>query len=65
MTGLVHHSPDVYLAELQEVLEDRMGVDVHESTIWRSLKRCGFTMKKVTVMLFPCSRASSKFYLSS
>ncbi|KAJ7726446.1 Homeodomain-like protein, partial [Mycena maculata] len=47
LCGLVRHSPDLYLAELQEVLEDRLGVQVHEATLWRSLRRCGFTMKKV------------------
>jgi transposase len=47
LCGLVRHSPDNYLAELQEILEDRLGLEVNESTIWRSLKRCGFIMKKV------------------
>ncbi|KAJ7474619.1 Homeodomain-like protein [Mycena galericulata] len=47
LCGIVRHSPDIYLAELQEVLEDRLGVEVHESTLWRPLKRWGFTMKKV------------------
>ncbi|KAJ7450497.1 Homeodomain-like protein [Mycena galericulata] len=47
LCALVRHSPDIYLAELQEILEDRLGVSVDESTLWRSLKRCGFTMKKV------------------
>ncbi|KAJ7360647.1 hypothetical protein DFH08DRAFT_800091 [Mycena albidolilacea] len=28
LCGLVRHSPDIYLAELQEVLEDRMGLEV-------------------------------------
>ncbi|KAJ7460143.1 hypothetical protein FB451DRAFT_1045514, partial [Mycena latifolia] len=49
LCGIVRHSPDTYLAELQEILEDRLGVDVHESTLWRSLQRCGFTMKKVII----------------
>ncbi|KAJ7447641.1 Homeodomain-like protein, partial [Mycena latifolia] len=49
LCGIVRHSPDTYLAELQEILEDRLGVDVHESTLWRSLQRCGFMMKKVII----------------
>ncbi|KAJ7601842.1 Homeodomain-like protein [Mycena rosella] len=47
LTGLVRHSPDVYLDELREMLEETRGSEVSEATIWRSLKRCGFTMKKV------------------
>ncbi|KAJ7241044.1 Homeodomain-like protein [Mycena haematopus] len=48
LCALVRHSPDLYLAELQEILEDRLGVSVDHSTLWRSLRRCGFTMKKVS-----------------
>ncbi|KAJ7163771.1 hypothetical protein C8R46DRAFT_1101532 [Mycena filopes] len=47
LTGVVRHSPDVYLDELRELLEEKRGCEVSEATIWRSLKRCGFTMKKV------------------
>ncbi|KAJ7301733.1 hypothetical protein DFH08DRAFT_640366, partial [Mycena albidolilacea] len=47
ITSLVRHSPDVYLDELREQLEDTRGSEVSEATIWRTLKRCGFTMKKV------------------
>ncbi|KAJ7735283.1 hypothetical protein DFH07DRAFT_780074 [Mycena maculata] len=46
LTGVVRHSPDVYLDELRELLEDKRGSEVSEATIWRSLKCCGFTMKK-------------------
>ncbi|KAF8228299.1 hypothetical protein L208DRAFT_1146757, partial [Tricholoma matsutake] len=31
-----------------EVSEDRLGVDVSESTIWRALQRSGSTLKKLT-----------------
>jgi transposase len=47
LTGVIRHSPDVYLDELRELLEDKRGCEVSEATLWRSLKRCGFTMKKV------------------
>ncbi|KAJ7194797.1 hypothetical protein GGX14DRAFT_377632 [Mycena pura] len=50
LTGVVRHSPDVYLDELRELLEETRGSEVSEATIWRSLKRCGFTMKKVCTM---------------
>ncbi|KAJ7099678.1 hypothetical protein C8R44DRAFT_597376, partial [Mycena epipterygia] len=43
----VCHSPDIYLAEFQKVLGDRLGVEVHQSTLWTSLQWCRFTMKKV------------------
>ncbi|KAK7054183.1 hypothetical protein R3P38DRAFT_1486142 [Favolaschia claudopus] len=48
LTGIVRHSPDVYLDELREMLENRRGIEVTEATIWRTLKRCGFTVKKLT-----------------
>lgn len=38
---------DMYLEELREVLEERCGVHVSESTIWRTLQRVGFRMKEV------------------
>jgi hypothetical protein len=43
----ISHSPDAYLDELLTQLEEACGVKVHESTVWRALKRRGFTLKKV------------------
>lgn len=40
-----------YLEELKDVLEERCGVTVTESTIWRTLKRVGFRMKVVRSLL--------------
>jgi transposase len=65
LCGLVRHSPDLYLAELQEILEDRLGVEVNESTIWRSLRRCGFTMKKVLPFAIMIAGHSTQFYFFS
>jgi transposase len=48
LQGLVHHAPDAYLDEMQELLEARRGVAVAKSTVWRALMRTGFTMKKVS-----------------
>ncbi|KAF9490687.1 hypothetical protein BDN71DRAFT_1343785, partial [Pleurotus eryngii] len=45
--GAVQYSPDVYLDELQEMLGGRLGVEVSLSTVWRALRRSGFTLKKV------------------
>ncbi len=38
---------DLYLDELRDVLEERCGVAVNESTIWRTLQRAGFRLKEV------------------
>lgn len=51
LQGTIRHSPDVYLDEMKELLEERIGVEVNESTIWRALYRSGFTMKKVRLTL--------------
>ncbi|KAF8593027.1 hypothetical protein BDV93DRAFT_482585, partial [Ceratobasidium sp. AG-I] len=44
--GKVRQKPDIFLDELQEVLMVQCGVECDLSTIWRALKRSGFTMKK-------------------
>jgi hypothetical protein len=48
----ISHSPDVYLDEIRTRLEEACGVKVHESTVWRALKRRGFTLKKVSIRVF-------------
>ncbi len=40
---------DPYLDELQKSLEEQRGVKVALSTIWRGLRRSGYTMKKVHI----------------
>lgn len=47
LRGTIQHTPDIYLDELRELLKQRCGVDADEVTLWRALKRSGFTMKKV------------------
>lgn len=39
----------MYLSELRQRLEVERGMIVHESTISRSLRRAGYSMKKVSV----------------
>ncbi|KIK24913.1 hypothetical protein PISMIDRAFT_97690, partial [Pisolithus microcarpus 441] len=39
---------DLYLDELQQMLEASCGVNVSRATVWRTLSRSGFTMKKVS-----------------
>ena len=50
----------MYLDELQEVFATSSGVEVSHSTVWRTLRRAGFTMKKVVILLlqFVCSQCS-------
>jgi transposase len=40
-------TPDLYLDELQLELQEKHGVSVSIPTIWRTLKRGGYSMKKV------------------
>jgi len=46
--GTISKTCDTYLDELQETLRDSCGVDASAQTIWRALKRSGFSMKKLT-----------------
>lgn len=43
----IRRRSDIYLDELKRGLSNVCGVHVSTSTIWRSLRRCGFTLKKV------------------
>ena len=47
LKSCIARSADSYLDELQSQLEDMCHVKVSVSTIWRSLRREGFTMKRV------------------
>lgn len=48
MVGQVERRRDVYLDELRDIVRERLKVDVDETTIWRYLRRRGYTMKKVS-----------------
>ena len=48
LAGAVTGDNDRYLDELRDMLEERCGVRVSESTIWRTLHRAGFRMKEVS-----------------
>ena len=54
MLALLEHSPDIYLDELQEQLEEQHNIKVSISTLSNTLKRLGITSKKVS----PVSMAS-------
>jgi transposase len=47
MIALLEHSPDMYLDEIQEQLGDMHGIDVSLATVCRTLKRLGYSNKKV------------------
>jgi hypothetical protein len=49
LQGHLWHSPDLYLDEMQDLLESHIGVEADDSTIWRALRRSSFTMKKVNL----------------
>jgi transposase len=42
----LEHSPDTYLDELQDCVEEMYGIRIHISNICRGLKKQGFTLKK-------------------
>ncbi|KAF8549307.1 hypothetical protein OG21DRAFT_1421531, partial [Imleria badia] len=48
LLGTIEKAPDLYLDELQEMLAVLTGIQVSHSTVWRTLHRKGFTMKKVS-----------------
>ncbi|KIK75344.1 hypothetical protein PAXRUDRAFT_44168, partial [Paxillus rubicundulus Ve08.2h10] len=46
LLGTITKTPDLYLDELQEMLAVSCGHTVSHATIWHTLRRAGFTMKK-------------------
>ncbi|KAF9523762.1 hypothetical protein CPB83DRAFT_738640, partial [Crepidotus variabilis] len=46
--GCVNRNCDIYLDELQSDLENVCGAQASLSMIWKTLKRSGFQMKKLT-----------------
>ncbi|KIJ10946.1 hypothetical protein PAXINDRAFT_85248, partial [Paxillus involutus ATCC 200175] len=59
LLGTVQKTPDLYLDELQEMLAALCDVRISRSTIWRTLRRSRFTMKKVG--LFMSLKCASHF----
>lgn len=46
LLALVEQDPDITMSELKGALADAEGVDVHETSLSRGLRRLGFTYKK-------------------
>jgi hypothetical protein len=49
LVHLIREKTDWYLDELVDAMKERTGKHVSVSTLWRSLKFCGVTRKKVEV----------------
>ncbi|KAJ4467574.1 hypothetical protein C8R41DRAFT_779538, partial [Lentinula lateritia] len=47
MLGLIEHSPDIYLDEIQDELYYAHGLQLSTSTIWCTLRRLGIRNKQV------------------
>ena len=56
MFSAVNDVPDIYLDELQMELKEAFGVSADKSTIWRALRRKGYTMKKVCNSIYTIAR---------
>ena len=56
--------PDLYLDELQSDLRDVCGVIVPLSTIWRTLRRSGYSMKKVCYSFEYCLQSCPHLQLT-
>ncbi|KAJ7898874.1 hypothetical protein B0H14DRAFT_2179495, partial [Mycena olivaceomarginata] len=61
MLGMLEHSPDLYLDEIQEQLSAVHGLELPLRTICRTLKRLGMTSKKAGLLIE--TQARRKFAL--
>jgi arginine repressor len=55
MLALLEHSPDIYLDEIQEQLQEQHNFTASLNTISRTLKRLGISSKKVMLYLQWCT----------
>ncbi|KAI0262505.1 hypothetical protein BGY98DRAFT_899212, partial [Russula aff. rugulosa BPL654] len=60
----VQRTPDMYLDELRDTLATTCGVKVSDATVWRTLRRAGFTMKKVTRVAIEHSAEKRSQYIA-
>lgn len=54
--------PNLYLDELRLELQERSGVMVSTSTVWRSLVNAGYSMKKVCDDIIPSTYTDSHYF---
>jgi len=64
LLGTVQKTPDLYLDELREILAQNCGVHVSLSSVWRTLRSAGFTMKKITRVAAERSASKRLEYLA-
>ncbi|KAJ7110951.1 hypothetical protein C8R44DRAFT_534745, partial [Mycena epipterygia] len=64
----VERTPDIYLREIQTELRDNCGVDTCLLTIWRALRRRGWTRKwisRVAAQRDKDGRATYQIYMTT
>ncbi|KZP25621.1 hypothetical protein FIBSPDRAFT_671214, partial [Athelia psychrophila] len=61
----IQRTPDIYLAELQDELEQAFEEVVSKQTIWRSLRARGYTQKKATQEHDEHKRNTYQLYVGS
>lgn len=49
---MIAKRPDSYLKELQNTIRDAYGKTVDLATVYRTLKRCGYTLKQESITAF-------------
>jgi len=62
MIALLEHSPDLYLDEIQEQLFEMHDIDISLATITRTLKRLGYSNKKVSLCILCCIYCLLSYY---
>ncbi|KAF8078346.1 hypothetical protein FPV67DRAFT_1382651, partial [Lyophyllum atratum] len=50
LLALLEHSPDMYLDEIQEQMLEQHDINISIPAIWRTLKRLGIGLKKLSKM---------------
>ncbi|KIK01713.1 hypothetical protein K443DRAFT_98145, partial [Laccaria amethystina LaAM-08-1] len=62
MLGLLEQSPDMYLNEIQEQLEEQHSVIISLATIYRTLRWLGITSKKLSRATQECCEEARQFF---
>ncbi len=60
----IYQNPGIYLHELRDVVANTTGTSVHYSTICRTLKRLGFSRKKIHYIALQQSEAKRAIYMA-
>ncbi|EJD02060.1 Homeodomain-like protein [Fomitiporia mediterranea MF3/22] len=60
LLGSVDRRCDLFLLELRDELCNACGKEVSDSTVWRALRRVGFTMKRVSINILRVKQQEGK-----